>query len=126
MKKQITIILALVLCVSILAACGGNPENEKVAGTWKATSAEVAGKTLTMDELAKMPGGSSLDMSFEFKSNGTATSSSAGKILGSSKFKVEGDNVIVTDPNGITATFVLSGDTLIWEIQGIKLMFAKK
>ena len=124
MKRKVTIIFALVLCISVLAACGGDPENEKVVGTWTIDTMENAEKTVTVKEYEERAG-TEFDMSFEFKSNGNVTVSSMGTVMEKSKYKVDGDDVVITYPDGTVLTLELSGDTLIMD-QGDKFIFVRK
>ena len=87
--------LAMVLC---LAACGGSPEG--VEGSWKLKSMEIAGMTIDIDELANTACSlgidpSSMDMSFNFKGDGTVTMSASG-VTSEGTYTMSGSNVDVT------------------------------
>ena len=104
--------LAMVLC---LAACGGSPQG--VEGSWKLKSMEMAGMSFDIDELADSAGAlgidaSAMDMSFNFKGDGTVTMSASG-VSSEGTYTVSGSNVDVTfEGETMTMTFDTAAGTL--------------
>ena len=70
MKKAISLLLAVLLCAAVLAACAKSEDERNIIGKW---SAEVDMTEPFASQLGKSSGLLSLVLVFEFKSNGTFT-----------------------------------------------------
>ncbi|MFP7696653.1 lipocalin family protein [Trueperella sp. LYQ143] len=110
-------ILALISCVFamsfLLTGCGGKDDagadSAKIVGTWVVDELSASGQTLTAEDAEK----AGLDISFEFKADGTGVASAMGQ-KEDLTWKASGDSVDIT-VKGKTQTATLKDDRLVIE-----------
>ena len=132
MKKLLAVLFAAVMVLG-LAACSGSDSNgggegaDPAVGTWKLTSAEASGITLTMDEFAQLMGIDKYEMIIEIRADGTFTASvdmGTGAQKGEGTWTKDGNAYTLTS-NGSPQVFTLEGGKLVAEAEGAKMYFEK-
>lgn len=119
MKKLIvSAVAAMVLTVTLLVGCGGNPSNMMQGTKWEVTTMEMNGKTYDVKELAQqagMDGGITVEFSGDKailnvlgEKNETPYEYSDGKVT------IQGES------------YVVNGDTFRMEIDGQILTLKKQ
>lgn len=71
MKRTLSTVLALLLCILALAGCGKD-EKEKILGTWNATKVKVEDTEVEMSAFLEELGDPSMRMKLTFSEDGTA------------------------------------------------------
>ncbi len=116
MKKSIIVLLAIVLCLSVLAGCGGSG----LSGKYNLKTIEGGGMSMDAEGLAALGMG---EMYIEFLSDGNCNLSVIGETTAGT-YKVNGNSVDIT-VEGETQTASVSGNTITLEIEGSKAVFEK-
>ena len=140
--KKTTIVLCLIFLVSsILSGCQGitndaakndnaadtnnltNTDSaqidEAIIGLWALTNAEI--DDITLDEDTTTSFG---EFTFDFKTDSTVTINAAGTI-GDLKYISSDNNIEITDGTSTVITLAKNGDTLIFNQNGVNLIFTK-
>lgn len=129
-KKIVASLLALVMLVSVLTACGSNKEKEAaLVGSWISTSMTANGQTQTFQDLADLAGIELADIAITmtFTDDGKMTMSGAGQEE-SGTWKVSGDNYEVTVADGTDTIKIVDGKIVLEESDdtGISMTFEKQ
>ena len=132
MKKLLSVLLVAVM-VFALAACsksGGSDDggsSDPAVGTWKLTSAEASGITLSMEDFAQLSGLDKYEMTIDIRADGTFTASvdmGTGAQTGEGTWTVSGNQYTLTS-NGSPQVFTLENGKLVAEASGAKMYFEK-
>lgn len=122
-NKIIAALAAVMMVMLMVAGCGNNnsADNALVAGTWKLTSAEASGMTLTSEMLGTV----GMDnMTIEFDENGTVKLALYEQTV-DAQWAMNGDAVEIT-AEGETIAAQLEDGKLVMEADGAKLIFEKQ
>lgn len=122
-NKIIAALAAVMMVMLMVAGCGNNnsADNALVAGTWKLTSAEASGMTLTSEMLGTV----GMDnMTIEFDENGTVKLALYEQTV-DAQWAMNGDAVEIT-VEGETIAAQLEDGKLVMEADGAKLIFEKQ
>ena len=109
-SKVLVSVMILAMVVAMLAACGSSKSNALV-GTWKLTSVESAGVTMTSEALESQ----GISMSFDFKEDGSVTLEAVGE-TSEGTYTQDGTKVSVTIEGG-TQDLKFENDQLSFEIE---------
>ena len=123
MKKRMMLLLAMILTVLTLAACGGS-KISPVVGNWKATTVSVSGVSVDVDEYLKQSGNEDVKMEMVLEKDNTMSINMAGqtgegtwKLAGSTlTLSIDGDSLDTTYEDG-KITMDLSGVSMTLEKQ---------
>jgi hypothetical protein len=124
MKKGLALILAAITALGIFAftACGGD---SGISGKYELDSAEASGITITKEDLISY----GMDMSMEFKSGGKVTMSLNGEDGYEGTYKVDGDNITITDDTEAVVEGTLSDGgktiTILEPSSGVTMILKK-
>ena len=120
MKKRLALILyCMMLCALVLVGCGGG--NEYVGTTWELPRAEAYGITMEGDILDNTVG----EMTIKFVDNTKAEIKGMG-VSEDATYTLEGDKIVITEPNAETLEFTVSDNELSVEASGATMYFTKK
>ena len=118
MKKTIALVLALILCATMLAACGGGGPS----GKYKLSSMTEGGVTFNASQMAEL-GLDADSMYIEFQSGSNFKLAMLGETQ-SGTFAVDGKTIKLT-ADGETINATLDGNKITIEESGTKMVFAK-
>lgn len=119
MKRTVKALLAMALIAAMLfalVACGGSKSD--IVGTWKLSSMEEDGDAVDLDSLEEL----GLTCTLKVKSDGTAVLDLFGD---TTDLKWEDGKMWATGEEDFTVSYKLSGNKLILEEGGEKLVFKK-
>ncbi|MGI6200089.1 MAG: lipocalin family protein [Christensenellales bacterium] len=120
-KTQTTLLISVLLIVAMMmTACAGGG-TDAATGTWKLTSGEAQGITVSLDQLSQL--GVNADMTMEFK-GGKFTANFNGE-QGSGSYKIDGDTITMSE-NGQEMTGTISGNEIKIDAGGATLIFTKQ
>ena len=91
MKKRMMLLLAMILTVLTLAACGGS-KISPVVGNWKATTVSVSGVSVDVDEYLKQSGNEDVKMEMVLEKDNTMSINMAGQ-TGEGTWKLDGSTL---------------------------------
>lgn len=119
-SKQAIMCILILSMVFMLSACGGSGDaDDKYAGKWNSVMGEMAGITLTGEEVK--------GFAFDLQSSGKAVLTVDGETE-NGKWRSENDTVIITI-SGTEMTGVVEDDKIVFDNMldmGIKMTFAKE
>lgn len=122
MRRKISFAsVLLLLCLMIFAGCTSKDE---LSGTsWKLTSAESNGVTITQQQYEQEAGGS---WEIAFGTNGICNVTLAGQ-KAKNTYAIEGNTIVFTE-NGTkyTADYTPGSNTFVLHSQGISVTFTKQ
>ena len=120
MKKKLALILScMMLCALVLVGCGGG--NKYVGTTWELTRAEAYGVTMEGDILDNTVG----EMTIKFVDNTKAEIKGMG-MSEDATYTLEGDKIVITEPNAETLEFTVADNELSVEASGATMYFTMK
>lgn len=119
-KKVSLFFLAVIMTASLLTACGS--KTNAAVGTWKATTVEASGVSVSLADYEASTG-TTLEITFDFKSDGTVTGNMNGETVDGT-YTVDGSNVSITF-DGETETLTIDGNQMTLESEGTKIILAK-
>ncbi len=126
MKKTMALSIAVLLACLMLAGCGGDKAagadaKGGVAGTtWVLDSIEVAGQKVSGADMTTIVG----EITYQFKDGGELTATVAG-VEGTGTYSENGNKISIDDgTQSVEAT--IDGDTMTFDIEGMKMVFVKK
>ena len=104
MKKRMMLLLAMILTVLTLAACGGS-KISPVVGNWKATTVSVSGVSVDVDEYLKQSGNEDVKMEMVLEKDNTMSINMAGQ-TGEGTWKLDGSTLTLTiDGDSLDTTY---------------------
>ena len=118
MKKNVALLLAVVLCLSLFAACGAKAEPTSFIGTWNMTKMEMGGETMNMADYAEL----GLVITMTLNEDKTASLDMYDEVEAGS-WDVSGSRVKITFDEFGTMNGSLSGSTLTFKEGDTKLVF---
>ncbi|MDR0490885.1 MAG: hypothetical protein LBH28_06545 [Oscillospiraceae bacterium] len=123
MKRSVALLLALVLCITILAACGGDGTN--LTGKYALTSMELEGTDMTGP--LREAGMSTDGMYIEFLSGGKFRMSLMGNGA-EGTYTLDGSKITLTAEGGSMPLATISGNKITMEDtdSNTKMVFEKK
>ena len=120
MKKVLAMILAALLAVSMLTACGGGGKDDPNVGVYNLDT--MAG--MTMDELEELLGEDMSEMLIiELKAGGKGSMTVEGE-EGNIKWEMDGDNITISDSSDELKGTLVDG-TLTLDFDGEECTFVK-
>lgn len=130
-KRGGLLIAAIVMMISVMMFAGCSGKSDKMVGTWKAESVEVAGASYTMDDFTELTG-QTMDFEIEFKKGGKVSVivDTNGEVEeGSGSYKLDGDKVTLSswlDSSTEDLECSVKDDEFTMEYQGVKIIFQKQ
>ena len=123
MKKRIAaLMLVFAMTVLMLAGCGGS-KDAPVVGTWNATTIEMGGSTIKIDEWLSLAGLSDMKNEMELKSDGKLTVDLMGE-QGEGTWKYEEPKVTLTIEGDDTVAEYKDGK-IVLDLDGAVMTFEK-
>ena len=123
MKKRIAaLMLVFAMTVLMLAGCGGY-KAAPVVGTWNATTIEMGGSTIKIDEWLSLAGLSDMKNEMELKSDGKLTVDLMGE-QGEGTWKYEEPKVTLTIEGDDTVAEYKDGK-IVLDLDGAVMTFEK-
>lgn len=123
MKKRIAaLMLVFAMTVLMLAGCGGS-KAAPVVGTWNATTIEMEGSTIKIDEWLSLAGLSDMKNEMELKSDGKLTVDLMGE-QGEGTWKYEEPKVTLTIEGDDTVAEYKDGK-IVLDLDGAVMTFEK-
>lgn len=121
MKKSLTAIVILTLCLCFLTACG----KSEYVGKWQLTKGNRDGTELPIDKLEELMGGA---MTLTVEEDGTATLETPGNTSESVNWEETDDGIVLFDgenkENG--AAYQYKDGQLVQEFNGLEMVFEKQ
>lgn len=108
MKRILSLTTVFMLLMILCTACSAGPAPEELAGTWKMTSGEASGQTITMEQLSAL--GIEVDVTLVFDN---AKKVEISMINGEDSIK---DTLAYTYENG-AVTVEEGGDKLVFNLE---------
>lgn len=120
-KKQIALVVLLVLALTVLAGCGGVEEEDKYVGSWEVSGGKVSGVSLPQEQIKEQLG----TISLTIQKGGTVKKEGIG-LDAEGVWKESKDGITISDKDGTYAvSFVKEDDKLKGSIKGIEILFQK-
>ena len=123
MKKRMMLLLAMILTVLTLAACGGS-KISPVVGTWKATTVSVSGVSVDVDEYLKQSGNEDVKMEMVLEKDNTMSINMAGQ-TGEGTWKLDGSTLTLTiDGDSLDTTY--EDGKITMDLSGVSMTLEKQ
>ena len=123
MKKRMMLLLAMILTVLTLAACGGS-KTSPVVGTWKATTVSVSGVSVDVDEYLKQSGNEDVKMEMVLEKDNTMSINIAGQ-SGEGTWKLDGSTLTLTiDGDSLDTTY--EDGKITMDLSGVSMTLEKQ
>lgn len=123
MKKQMMLLLAMILTVLTLAACGGS-KTSPVVGNWKATTVSVSGVSVDVDEYLKQSGNEDVKMEMVLEKDNTMSINMAGQ-TGEGTWKLDGSTLTLTiDGDSLDTTY--EDGKITMDLSGVSMTLEKQ
>ena len=123
MKKRMMLLLAMILTVLTLAACGGS-EISPVVGNWKATTVSVSGVSVDVDEYLKQSGNEDVKMEMVLEKDNTMSINMAGQ-TGEGTWKLDGSTLTLTiDGDSLDTTY--EDGKITMDLSGVSMTLEKQ
>ena len=123
MKKQMMLLLAMILTVLTLAACGGS-KISPVVGNWKATTVSVSGVSVDVDEYLKQSGNEDVKMEMVLEKDNTMSINMAGQ-TGEGTWKLDGSTLTLTiDGDSLDTTY--EDGKITMDLSGVSMTLEKQ
>ena len=123
MKKQMMLLLAMILTVLTLAACGGS-KISPVVGNWKATTVSVSGVSVDVDEYLKQSGNEDVKMEMVLEKDNTMSINMAGQ-TGEGTWKLDGSTLTRTlDGDSLDTTY--EDGKITMDLSGVSMTLEKQ
>lgn len=121
MKKHLTSILALFICLCLLTACG----TSDYVGKWQLTKGNRDGTELPIDKLEELMGGA---MTLTVDENGTAALETPGNTSESVNWEETDDGIVLFEGEDKEkgAAYQYKDGQLIQEFNGLEMIFEKQ
>jgi len=119
MKKVLAIVLSVLMLLGLCACVASNPLKDT---TWKMTGMTTEGVTVDEAFLAEL--GFEGSLTFGDKD---VVISLLGEVEETVSYKLDGNNITMTDATGESLTATMDGDTINMEFEGVgALVFTKQ
>ncbi|MEI3176674.1 MULTISPECIES: lipocalin-like domain-containing protein [unclassified Candidatus Paralachnospira] len=123
MKKRMMLLLAMILTVLTLAACGGS-KISPVVGNWKATTVSVSGVSVDVDEYLKQSGNEDVKMEMVLEKDNTMSINMAGQ-TGEGTWKLDGSTLTLTiDGDSLDTTY--EDGKITMDLSGVSMTLEKQ
>lgn len=123
MKKRMMLLLAMILTVLTLAACGGS-KISPVVGNWKATTVSVSGVSVDVDEYLKQSGNEDVKMEMVLEKDNTMSINMAGQ-SGEGTWKLDGSTLTLTiDGDSLDTTY--EDGKITMDLSGVSMTLEKQ
>ena len=123
MKKRMMLLLAMILTVLTLAACGGS-KISPVVGNWKATTVSVSGVSVDVDEYLKQSGNEDVKMEMVLEKDNTMSINMAGQ-TGDGTWKLDGSTLTLTiDGDSLDTTY--EDGKITMDLSGVSMTLEKQ
>ncbi len=123
MKKRMMLLLAMILTVLTLAACGGS-KISPVVGNWKATTVSVSGVSVDVDEYLKQSGNEDVKMEMVLEKDNTMSINMAGQ-PGEGTWKLDGSTLTLTiDGDSLDTTY--EDGKITMDLSGVSMTLEKQ
>ena len=123
MKKRMMLLLAMILTVLTLAACGGS-KISPVVGNWKATTVSVSGVSVDVDEYLKQSGNEDVKMEMVLEKDNTMSINMAGQ-TGDGTWKLDGSTLTLTiDGDSLDTTY--ENGKITMDLSGVSMTLEKQ
>ena len=117
------LLLAMILTVLTLAACGGS-KISPVVGNWKATTVSVSGVSVDVDEYLKQSGNEDVKMEMVLEKDNTMSINMAGQ-TGDGTWKLDGSTLTLTiDGDSLDTTY--ENGKITMDLSGVSMTLEKQ
>lgn len=122
MKKHLTTILTLIVCICFLSACG----DSDYVGEWRTTKASRGDTEISIEQLEKLTGGA---LKLFIDNDGTAHLETGGTDSEPVKWEETGDGILLYEDgdkdNGTSYTYK-DGQLLVQDPTGLEMVLEKQ